>query len=73
MLRNQKCWILVHLTEKTHLTKMSEDKEIKLGPTEFNLLRFFLENNNFNQKIFGDLYQHNSKVGLFFFKKYIKL
>jgi small subunit ribosomal protein S9 len=30
MLRNQKCWILVHLTEKTHLTKMSEDKETKL-------------------------------------------
>ena len=29
-------------------------------------------NNNFNQKIFGDLYQHNSNVGLFFFKKYIK-
>ncbi len=29
-------------------------------------------NNNFNQKIFGDLYQHNNKVGLFFFKMYIK-
>ena len=29
-------------------------------------------NNNFNQKIFGDLYEHNNKVGLFFFKMYIK-
>ncbi len=29
-------------------------------------------NNNFNQKIFADLYQLNNNAGLFFYKKYIK-
>ncbi len=55
--------------------KLTKDNKFPImideeGGTVARLSRII--NNNFNQKIFGDLYQHNSKVGLFFFKKYIK-